>query len=404
MTEQFWTTLGYSQPGADRRLQYFMSKPRTLLVDLRLDPVSSYAMWDGARLRQTWGKRYRQAGAYLGNVNHADGGPISIPRFHEGLEALFDYLIAGYSLVLLCGCYNFCECHRERVQTEFEQILRVSSLDIPYVVEDTPEPGMMNCLSVKQPWCSIITRAHLFRALDQIPKEIECRTWMTPWRGRIALHAGTTFDTGLLKNKRLDPMFWQDRFGVLSASVFPLHKDDYPLGAFIGMADLVDVVTQSDSPWFVAGQYGFVLSNIEPIDPIPWHGERRLFQVPLSVLLGQAAGTVYVDEIREYDTTLPYKRWCHMATDGDIELLQAFARRLDLKPEWFQSDPRHPHYDLTPGKREQAIKLGAVAVSSSELLEEIKGGDHALVSARRCGRTPLVAGTGDTTPLPAYAR
>jgi hypothetical protein len=283
-----------------------MSKPRTLLVDLRLDPYSDYAMWDGARLRQTWGKRYRQAGAYLGNVNHATEGEISIPRLQEGLEVLLDYLLEGWSLVLLCGCMNFCECHRRRVQAEFEEILRVSLLDIPYVVEDTPEPGMMNCLSIKQPWASIITRAHLFRALDQIPKEVECRTWMTPWRGRIAIHAGTTFDTGLFKNKMLDPVWWQDRYGTLAASVIPLHKDEYPLGAIIGFADLVDVVIELDSTWFVPGQYGFVLSNIEPIDPIPWRGQRRLFQVPLSVLSGQAAGTVYVDEIREDGKTVPH--------------------------------------------------------------------------------------------------
>ena len=58
-----------------------------------------------------------------------------------------------------------------------------------------------------------------------------------------------------------------------------------------------------------------------------------------------------------------------MATDGDIEALHAMARRLDLKPEWFQAKPKHPHYDLTPSKRAAAIKLGAVPVSSRVLLE-----------------------------------
>src|SRR5438045_1017001 len=98
MAEQFWTTLGYAAAGADRRLTSFMSKPRTLLMDLRKEPCSEYAQWDGDVLRQVWGKRYRQAGAYLGNENYANGGPILIPRLWEGCEVLLDYVLSGWSL------------------------------------------------------------------------------------------------------------------------------------------------------------------------------------------------------------------------------------------------------------------------------------------------------------------
>src|SRR5579864_6777358 len=135
MAEQFWTTLGYAAAGSDRRLAYFMGKPRTLLIDLRLDPVSSYAMWDESALRRAWGKRYRQAGAYLGNVNHATGGEISIPRLREGLEVLLDFVLEGWSLVLLCGCMNLPECHRRVVQAQFEEILSSCKVDVPYIVE-----------------------------------------------------------------------------------------------------------------------------------------------------------------------------------------------------------------------------------------------------------------------------
>jgi hypothetical protein len=286
MAEQFWTTLGYAAAGSDCHLAYFMSQSRTLLIDLRKDPRSEYAQWDGRQLKQVWGKRYRQAGAYLGNVNHASAGPISIPRLREGCEVLLDYVISGWSLVLLCGCMNFCECHRADVVAAFKTMLKQHKMHekVPYIVEDTPEPGMINCLSIRQPWCSIICRSYLFMALDQPPKDIENRSWMTPYRGKLALHAGSTFDTGLFKNKMMDPVYWQDRLGTLSASVIQLHKDDYPLGSIIGTADLVDIVISLDSPWYVRGQYGFVLSNIQPIDPIPWRGQRRLFQIPLSVV------------------------------------------------------------------------------------------------------------------------
>jgi hypothetical protein len=178
-------------------------------------------------------------------------------------------------------------CHRATVVKTLQDMLReheMSEFADAYIIEDTPLPGMMNCLSVNQPFAMIIMRSHFFLALEQIPKEIECRPWMTPWRGKLAIHAGSSFDTGLFKNKMLDPLFWQDRFGTLAASVIPLHKDQYPLGAIIGVADLVDIVTSSGSPWYVQGQYGFVLKNICPIDPIPYKGLPRLFSIPEEVL------------------------------------------------------------------------------------------------------------------------
>lgn len=53
----------------------------------------------------------------------------------------------------------------------------------------------------------------------------------------------------------------------------------------------------------------------------------------------------------------------HMQADS-LEELHAFADRLGLKRSWFQTKsgrPEHDHYDLTRGKRQQAIKMGAVS-------------------------------------------
>lgn len=66
---------------------------------------------------------------------------------------------------------------------------------------------------------------------------------------------------------------------------------------------------------------------------------------------------IYVDEIREY----PSGKWCHLWTDDtDLEKLHALARRIGMKKKWFQLRPGFYHYDLTPGKRAQALKTGAV--------------------------------------------
>src|SRR5262249_9864890 len=87
-------------------------------------------------------------------------------------------------------------------------------------------------------------------------------------------------------------IYWQDWPGTLAASVIPLHKDQYPLGAIIGVADLDAVLAPNapqliDHPWYVPDRYGFVLKNIQPVDPVPWRGQRRLFQVPEQIVLSR---------------------------------------------------------------------------------------------------------------------
>lgn len=74
---------------------------------------------------------------------------------------------------------------------------------------------------------------------------------------------------------------------------------------------------------------------------------------------------VYVD-----NPIFPFrgKMYCHMATDRDIEELHRFANRLGMKFSWFQNHPQHPHYDLSPNKRELAIRLGAIEISTLELI------------------------------------
>ncbi|KAB8162939.1 DUF4031 domain-containing protein [Streptomyces sp. 3MP-14] len=78
---------------------------------------------------------------------------------------------------------------------------------------------------------------------------------------------------------------------------------------------------------------------------------------------------VYVDEIRDYTWLarargLRHTHWCHLTADG-VDELHAFADRLGLRRTWFQrKGPRDYrwHYDITPPKRAQAVKLGAVEV------------------------------------------
>lgn len=75
---------------------------------------------------------------------------------------------------------------------------------------------------------------------------------------------------------------------------------------------------------------------------------------------------VYVDEIKDYTAVaelrgLRYTHWCHLLADTEHEL-HVMARRLCLQRRWYQPHAYWWHYDITPGKRIQAIRHGAIQV------------------------------------------
>jgi hypothetical protein len=69
--------------------------------------------------------------------------------------------------------------------------------------------------------------------------------------------------------------------------------------------------------------------------------------------------TVYVD-----DAVSLWRghRWAHLMADT-LDELHDFARRLGLRREKFQNKTSGAHYDVPAPLREQAIVLGAVAIS-----------------------------------------
>jgi len=111
----------------------------------------------------------------------------------------------------------------------------------------------MKALSLKQPWAELVVNGS---------KKIELRKWNTHFRGRFLIHSSKIPDFDAMK-----------RFGF----------DNLPLGQVIGKANLVDVkhyqkksefdkdksLHLANSDW---GEYGFVLENIERLEPIKAKG------------------------------------------------------------------------------------------------------------------------------------
>lgn len=120
-------------------------------------------------------------------------------------------------------------------------------------------------LSILQPWAWLIVRGF---------KDIENRTWKDwnpglKFRGEFLIHAGKGFD------KDFDWMMADDLIG---GKMPPISFFDNLRGGIVGKAEIVDCVTQHDSPWFF-GHYGFVICNAQPLPFMPCKGQLGFFNV-----------------------------------------------------------------------------------------------------------------------------
>jgi len=82
--------------------------------------------------------------------------------------------------------------------------------------------------------------------------------------------------------------------------------------------------------------------------------------------------SVYVDPLFTFGgdnspRCFQHKPSCHMYADT-LEELHELAQRIGLKRSWFQDDPRLQHYDLTKGKRFQALRHGAVEQTAAQMV------------------------------------
>lgn len=112
------------------------------------------------------------------------------------------------------------------------------------------ERGEIKALSIKQPYPH-----HIFHD----GKDVENRDWPTKGRGWFIVHAG------------------------VSKSELASSQHDLPRGGIVGMARIVDCVTEMDSRWFF-GKFGFVLRDAFPLPLIPCRGQLGFFVPPVDVL------------------------------------------------------------------------------------------------------------------------
>jgi hypothetical protein len=121
-------------------------------------------------------------------------------------------------------------------------------------------------LSIRQPWAWAIIHAG---------KDIENRDWRTRFRGPVCIHAAKGMTQAEYNG------FIRTIHTVSLTRPFPRGStvpsgENLPRGGIVGVAEIVDCVEASDSPWFF-GRFGFVLRNARPVEFIPVRGALGLF-------------------------------------------------------------------------------------------------------------------------------
>lgn len=61
------------------------------------------------------------------------------------------------------------------------------------------------------------------------------------------------------------------------------------------------------------------------------------------------------------------RRWSHIISDGSYRELHQFAARLGISQDRFQGD----HYDIPESLYERAVTLGAMEVSTKDLVKRL---------------------------------
>lgn len=153
---------------------------------------------------------------------------------------------------------------------------------------------MTRGLTVQQPYGTAIVR-------DVFAKDVENRTRNIAgaYRGPVAIHAGLALPRGRRGTRTSFPGIGEvekDLSGLLLRSARLAWPYRLPLGAIIGVVDLIDVHWPGMTTWFSDGRvemdcgcspwamplhHHLVLANPRPLArPIPWRGALGLWTVP----------------------------------------------------------------------------------------------------------------------------
>ena len=121
----------------------------------------------------------------------------------------------------------------------------------------------MKVLTIKNPWAYLIMYGFDFgSAIGFKIKDIENRTWYTPYRGPLLIHCSKSLDAHFPREDLPAGVHWQDYNGRI-----------------IGQVSLTDCIKDSKSLWAEKGLWHWVLKDPCPLkETIPARGALGLWE------------------------------------------------------------------------------------------------------------------------------
>lgn len=287
-------TWGYSGHTPDE-LDKYLQAAGAQLLDIRLRPYSRQVGWGSDALKRRFGRLYRHLGS-LGNRNY-QGGPILLDAPDVAVP-IVRQILATRPVILLCVCWDVETCHRKVAAEYLGNILGADVQHLPGRFREwqgqttDPDPAdRIRGLSLWQPWASLIGAG----------KWIETRSWGTDYRGPVLIQAAKRFG----QDER-----WQSTQEPFNTALYHAgyrKLGDLPLGAFVGVADLIacERMTEAAIPerlaqqcatkqpgwnaeWerafgnYASGRYAWLFANVRRLaTPIPARGFQGLWTCDL---------------------------------------------------------------------------------------------------------------------------
>ena len=122
----------------------------------------------------------------------------------------------------------------------------------------TPVLERLPALSIRQPWAWLIVNGF---------KDVENRSRRTHHRGPLLIHAGLNLSD-----------FTDEEAERIEAKYRVHVPERLDLGGIVGVVDVVDCVERHKSPWYVDGNFAWVVANPRRLKYRPCKGALGTFR------------------------------------------------------------------------------------------------------------------------------
>ena len=136
----------------------------------------------------------------------------------------------------------------------------------------------MKTLSIRQPWASLIIKGF---------KDVENRSWRTPIRGEIAIHASASkteddWEDAIITASMIQTIAFSEAKKWLIKAIGDFDK--LPRGVILGTVEIIDCKRERTSPWHFDDNWGFYLQNPKEFrEPILAKGKLGFWDFDLSL-------------------------------------------------------------------------------------------------------------------------